>query len=71
MCRDVNHGSIIAAPSVWVYFSFELRRAEGQEGSFAAVTVEFISPARTLMVVGLDTKRVREVVMAAIMIEAN
>lgn len=54
MCRDVNHGSVIAARSVWVFCSRELGRAEGQDGSFAAVTVELISPARTLTTVDVD-----------------
>lgn len=34
--------------------SRELCRADGQDGSFAAVTVEFISPARTLTAVEVD-----------------
>lgn len=55
ICRDVNHDSVIAAPSVWVFCSRELCRADGQDGSFAAVTVAFISPARTLTAGDVDT----------------
>ncbi|KAJ0114327.1 hypothetical protein J7T55_010716 [Diaporthe amygdali] len=44
MRRGSSHGSVIAAPPVWISCAGALGKAEGQDGSFASVTVASPQP---------------------------